>query len=176
MVVGGVRLDQQYVMDVCYGKRSCCLDLEKSPEDRSRFHKLLKDADILVCSYRSPALAKLGLSEEELFQSRPGLILVTNSCYGEEGPYSAFGGFEGNAVSATGVHLSEPPSGLGMYCNDYMTGFLMGYGAMVALKRRCLEGGSFHVRASLCQSAMYLQKFGLEKEKPTHCSSHGPRL
>ena len=39
---------------------------------------------------------------------------------------------------------------------DYTTGYLAAFGTLVALARRAVEGGSWHVRASLCQSGMFL--------------------
>ena len=41
---------------------------------------------------------------------------------------------------------------------DYLTGYLAAFGAMLALGRRAREGGSYHVQASLCQSAMFYQR------------------
>jgi hypothetical protein len=38
---------------------------------------------------------------------------------------------------------------------DYTTGYLAALGTMAALWRRAREGGSYHVRASLCQTARW---------------------
>jgi hypothetical protein len=38
---------------------------------------------------------------------------------------------------------------------DYTTGYLAALGTMAALWRRAHEGGSYHVRASLCQTASW---------------------
>ena len=73
-----------------FGKRSCHLDLTE-PEDKARFFELLKDADILTSSYRAPALERLGVTEAELNVVRPGLILVTNTCFGHVGPMAKYG-------------------------------------------------------------------------------------
>jgi crotonobetainyl-CoA:carnitine CoA-transferase CaiB-like acyl-CoA transferase len=35
------------------------------------------------------------------------------------------------------------------------------FGCMAALARRAREGGSYHVRVSLCQTAMFIQRFGM---------------
>lgn len=97
-----------------------------------------------------------------------GLIIVTNTCFGHVGPMAQYGGFEGIAVTVTGVTTSEVAaggSGLGMYANDYMTGYLMAVGAMLALAARAQRGGSYHVHASLCQSAMWLQRHGLRADR-----------
>ena len=43
---------------------------------------------------------------------------------------------------------------------DYTTGYLAAYGVLLALAKRAREGGSYHVRASLCQSGMFIYRQG----------------
>ncbi len=43
---------------------------------------------------------------------------------------------------------------------DYTTGYLAAYGILLALARRAREGGSYHVRVSLCQSGMFIYRQG----------------
>jgi crotonobetainyl-CoA:carnitine CoA-transferase CaiB-like acyl-CoA transferase len=43
---------------------------------------------------------------------------------------------------------------------DYHTGYFAALGALIALGRRVREGGSYHVRASLCQTGMFLERLG----------------
>jgi crotonobetainyl-CoA:carnitine CoA-transferase CaiB-like acyl-CoA transferase len=43
---------------------------------------------------------------------------------------------------------------------DYTTGYLAAYGVLLALARRAREGGSYHVRVSLCQSGMMIYRQG----------------
>ena len=43
---------------------------------------------------------------------------------------------------------------------DWTTGYLGAYGALLALARRAREGGSYHVRVSLCQSGMFIYRQG----------------
>ena len=71
-------------------------------------------------------------------------------------------------MTVTGVTTSEVDTGgygLGMYANDYMTGYLMAVGGMLALAARAQRGGSYHVNASLCQSSMWLQRHGLVPDR-----------
>lgn len=44
--------------------------------------------------------------------------------------------------------------------NDYSTGYLGAYGAMVALARRAVEGGSWHVQVSLAQTSSWYLRLG----------------
>ena len=44
--------------------------------------------------------------------------------------------------------------------NDYLAGYLMALGVMTALKRRSIEGGSWHVRTSLARIAQWIESLG----------------
>jgi len=44
---------------------------------------------------------------------------------------------------------------------DYVSGYLMAFGAMVALLRRAREGGSWHVRVSLARTGKWIVDLGL---------------
>ena len=52
---------------------------------------------------------------------------------------------------------------------DYITGYLAAFGAMEALKRRALNGGSYLVRVSLAQTAHWLKKLGRVSSDFSHC-------
>ena len=43
---------------------------------------------------------------------------------------------------------------------DYTTGYLAAYGILLALAKRARDGGSYHVRVSLCQSGMFIYRQG----------------
>ena len=43
---------------------------------------------------------------------------------------------------------------------DYTIGYLGAYGVLLALARRAREGGSYHVRVSLCRSGMFIHQQG----------------
>jgi hypothetical protein len=44
---------------------------------------------------------------------------------------------------------------------DYVTGYLMAYGAMIALRHRAREGGSWRVRCSLARTGQWIAERGL---------------
>ena len=103
------------------------------------------------------------MTPEELARERPGLIYVSISCYGHGGPFSNRGGWEQIAQCATGICLDngdERPKLLPASACDYTTGYNGAYGVLLALQRRAREGGSYHVRVSLCRSGMYIYKQG----------------
>ena len=54
----------------------------------------------------------------------------------------------------------DEPARMPVAACDYTTGYLAALGTLVALGRRAREGGSYHVRASLCQTGMWFQRLG----------------
>ena len=164
LMVTAERLPQipEHVIDTSHGKRSCFLDLAKA-EDAARLKELVKTADVFSQGYRPGMIEKLGFGPEELASIRPGIICTSISCYGADGPFSHRGGWEQVAQTMTGIcHDNKPerPHLLPAAACDYTTGYLGAYGVMLALARRAREGGSYHVRVSLCQSGMLLHRQG----------------
>ena len=154
------------VMETGLGKRTCSLDLRGDP-GRQAFDALLRQADVLVQGYRPGGLDALGLSPEAAARKRPGLIYVSLCAYGQSGPWAARRGFDSLVQTASGFNQaeaqaggSEAPAPLPAQALDRATGYLMAYAAMVALMRRSREGGSWHVRLSLAQTAHWLRSLG----------------
>ena len=164
LMVTAERLPQipEHVIDTNHGKRSTFLDLTRA-DDAARLKALVKDADVFSQGYRPGALGKLGFGPDELAALRPGLIYVSISCFGADGPFSHRAGWEQVAQTVTGI-LNEgkpdrPALLPGAAC-DYTTGYLAAYGTLLALARRAREGGSYHVRVSLCRSGMMIYRQG----------------
>ena len=155
-----------YVADTSHGKRSCFVDIKEN-EGARKLKDLTIGADIFSQGYRPGAMAKLGFGPEELSEIRPGIIYLSINCYGFDGEFSNRGGWEQVAQIMTGLTTIEDestkmnsPSLLPAAANDYITGYLGAYGALLALARRAKEGGSYHVRVSLCQTAMMIYRNG----------------
>jgi crotonobetainyl-CoA:carnitine CoA-transferase CaiB-like acyl-CoA transferase len=153
----------EHVKDTSHGKRSCFLDLSQAG-DLATIRKLIGGADVFSQGYRPGIMDKHGLTPEQLAQARPGIIYVSISCYGAGGPFSGRGGWEQIAQCATGICLdngdAERPKLLPASLCDYTTGYNGAYGVLLALARRAREGGSYHVRVSLCRSGMYIYNQG----------------
>ena len=154
----------EHVADTSHGKRSCYLDL-KDAEQAARLKALVRDADVFSQGYRPGVLERMGFGPEELAALRPGLIYTSISCFGADGPFSHRAGWEQVAQTVTGLlhdgrYGPEGDSGrptlLPAAANDYTTGYLGAYGMLLALARRAREGGSYHVRVSLCRSGMFI--------------------
>ncbi len=153
-----------FVMDTGHGKLSALLDLKQNA-DKVRLRELLKTTDVFSQSYRPGKLTSLGFSPEGIAAMRPGVVVVSTSCYGHVGPWHFRPGFEQLAQTVTGMAAvqgtMDSPQLAPTFPNDYITGFLSSLGVLAALYRRATEGGSYHVRVSLSRTAMFLMEQGL---------------
>lgn len=152
----------EHVMDTSHGKRSSFINL-KTAEGLEQLNNLAKDADVFSQGYRPGMLHGFGLGPEELAAIRPGIVYLSISCFGADGPFSHRAGWEQIAQTVTGIchdgHADQPCLLPAAAC-DYTTGYLGAYGVMLALARRAREGGSYHVQVSLCQSGMFIHRQG----------------
>lgn len=154
------------IAETSRGKLSCHLDL-RAPDQRRRMDHLLDDAHVLVQGYRPGGLQALGYGPRDLARLRPGIIVVSLSAYGEQGPWADRRGFDSLVQSATGFNLAEAaaagesePRPMPMQILDHATGYLMAFGACAAKARQLREGGSWLVRVSLAQTAHWLRGLG----------------
>jgi crotonobetainyl-CoA:carnitine CoA-transferase CaiB-like acyl-CoA transferase len=153
-------------LDTGMGKLSAHLDL-RAPAGIETLRGLLCEADVFSQSYRPGALAARGFSPEQTAQLRPGIVYVTLSAWGTEGPWRDRRGFDSIVQTVSGMAVaqgagSEPgkPRLMPVSANDYVGGYLMAYGAMVALARRAREGGSWLVRVSLARTGKWIVERG----------------
>jgi crotonobetainyl-CoA:carnitine CoA-transferase CaiB-like acyl-CoA transferase len=153
-------------IDTGRGKLSAALDL-RADEERERLLGLVRQSHIFVQGYRPGALAAFGLSPEALADVRPGIVAVTLSAYGHRGPWASRRGFDSLVQNASGINVAEAeaagraaPKELPAQALDHASGYLMAFGAMMALARKAQEGGSWHVRVSLAQTGRWLTRLG----------------
>jgi crotonobetainyl-CoA:carnitine CoA-transferase CaiB-like acyl-CoA transferase len=156
------RDDQEY--DTGHGKLSARLDL-RQPRDLDTLKSLVREGDVFSQGYRPGTLADRGLSSEQLAALRPGIVYVSLCAFSHKGPWSSRRGFDTVVQNVSGITTrqgelfpgAEPgPQFYPVSAIDYLTGYLMAFGAMVALARRAREGGSWLVRISLAQTGRWL--------------------
>ena len=153
---------QEY--DTGHGKLSAHLDLRES-KDLETLHGLVREADVFSQGYRPGTLGLRGLSPEALAQLRPGIVYVSLCAFSHVGPWASRRGFDTVVQTVSGITSrqgelfpgAEPgPQFYPVSAIDYLTGYLMAFGALVALARRVREGGSWLVRISLAQTGRWL--------------------
>ncbi len=151
-------------LDTGHGKLSAHIDLRQQ-SDLETLQGLVRQADVFSQGYRPGTLAGRGLSPEQLAELRPGIVYVSLSAFGRKGPWSQRRGFDTVVQTVSGITDrqgrlfpgAEPgPQFYPVSAIDYLTGYLMAFGALVALNRRVREGGSWLVRVSLAQTGRWL--------------------
>ncbi len=151
-------------LDTGYGKRPAVLDI-RSAAGREQFRSLVQGCDIFSQAYRAGVMGRLGFSREEVAALRPGIIYVSLNAFGHTGPWRERRGFDTVVQAAAGMsHVSgrgQAPQLMPVSSLDYLAGYLMAYGALVALKRRAVEGGSYAVNVSLARCSEWLSGMGL---------------
>ena len=155
---------EAFAWDVQVGMRSTILD--DSAEDRAKFDRLLKDADVFFANKRPGYLARTGLTAEELCEKRPGLIHATVVLHGEKGPWSNRPGFDEIGAAVTGLFAIEgtptqPKSPPIIPICDNVVGWLGTVGILEALRRRAVEGGSYRVVVSLTRTVLWQLSLGI---------------
>jgi crotonobetainyl-CoA:carnitine CoA-transferase CaiB-like acyl-CoA transferase len=157
-----------FVTDTGHGKRAAFVDLA-TEDGRVRLRELVRDADVFSQGYRQGALERLGFGPAALVQARPGIVVTEINCYGHEGPWRGRPGWEQLGQTVTGMAVvhggAEGPKLLPGAVTDYTTGYLAAFGTLVALQRRALYGGSYLVRVSLSQTAMWIRGLGVAGEE-----------
>jgi crotonobetainyl-CoA:carnitine CoA-transferase CaiB-like acyl-CoA transferase len=150
--------------DTGHGKLSAHLDL-REPRDVEILRGLVSEADVFSQGYRPGTLGTRGFSPEALAKVRPGIVFVSLCAFSHVGPWASRRGFDTVVQTVSGIThrqgelfpgATPGPQFYPVSAIDYLTGYLMAFGAMVALARRAREGGSWLVRISLAQTGRWL--------------------
>ena len=153
---------QEY--DTGHGKLSAHLDLREQ-KDLETLRGLVRESDVFSQGYRPGTLGNRGLSPEALAQLRPGIVFVSLCAFSHVGPWASRRGFDTVVQTVSGITSRQGelfpgaapgPQFYPVSAIDYLTGYLMAFGALVALARRAREGGSWLVRISLAQTGRWL--------------------
>ena len=158
----------RFEMDTGHGKRQAYLDLNV-PAEADTLRELVRGADVFSQGFQHRSLERRGFGAEQLAAIRPGIIYVSENAFGHEGPWLERPGWEQLAQATTGVAVVQGGEGRPVLApaamNDYTTGYFAAMGAMMALRRRADEGGSWLVRVSLSQTSMWYYRMGLDLDR-----------
>ena len=157
---------QEY--DTGHGKLNAQLDLRET-KDMEILRGLVSQTDVFSQGYRPGTLGGRGLSPEELAELRPGIVYISMCAFSHMGPWASRRGFDTVVQTVSGITnrqgdlfpgANPGPQFYPVSAIDYLTGYLMAFGGMVALNRRVHEGGSWLVRISLAQVGRWLVSQG----------------
>lgn len=156
--VGGMSL---YFLAINRNKRSMTLNL-KTGEGREIFLRLVKQADVLLESFRPGVLERLGLGYEQLKIANPRLVYCAISGYGQDGPYRLRAGHDLNYAGYAGLldynrGSNGEPAMPATQLGDLAGGsFMAVIGVMAALLGRGTTGEGRMVDVSMTEGVMAL--------------------
>lgn len=147
-------------------KRFLCLNLKKE-EAKAIAYRILSTADVVVTSYRTKALERLGFSWEELHLRFPQLIFAHILGYGEQGPEKDTAGFDATAYVCRGGILGstnergETPINSVNGFGDFQASMCLVSGICAALYGRTHSGKGDKVTVSLHHTALFMMSIAV---------------
>jgi crotonobetainyl-CoA:carnitine CoA-transferase CaiB-like acyl-CoA transferase len=153
--------ESTYFLSANRNKESLVLDL-KTDDDREVLARLVERADVLMENFRTGVLDRLGFPVERLHELNPGLVVLSITGFGHDGPEASRAGYdqiaqgEGGLMSITGV---EGPTKVGVPIADLVAGMNGAYGVLAALHERSRTGRGRVVRTSLLAGMVGVHAF-----------------
>jgi crotonobetainyl-CoA:carnitine CoA-transferase CaiB-like acyl-CoA transferase len=142
-----------YFLSCNRNKESVTLDL-KSDAGRAALTELVRRSDVLCENFRPGVLDRLGFPLERLMELNPGLVVLSISGFGHDGPEGGRAGYdqiaqgEGGLMSMTGPD-PDTPTKVGVPISDLLSGMYGAYGVLGKLHERARTGRGGLVRTSL---------------------------
>lgn len=143
------------------GKRSIALDLT-ADGGQTVLHRLVASTDVFLCNLLPQRQARFGLTADELFAVRPGLVHATLTGYGTTGPEAWRPGYDVTAFFGRAA-ISDfqmegdagPPPLPGPAQGDHTTGLALVAGILAALRLSERTGESQAIETSLFHTAAW---------------------
>lgn len=142
-----------YFLSCNRNKESIALDL-KSDDGAAVLAGLASRADVLIENFRPGVLDRLGFTVARLQEINPGLVILSITGFGHDGPEGDRAGYdqiaqgEGGLMSVTGLSPDQPVR-CGAPVADILAGMYGAYGVLAALVERSRTGKGQVVRTSL---------------------------
>jgi len=137
-------------------KRSICLDLACA-EGREVARRLIRDADVVVESYRPGVARKLGIDYAAIRAYNPRIVYCSISGFGQTGPLSHIAGHDLVIQGMTGLmgcalEQANPPPVPGFQAADYAGALLAVIGVQAALAQRQATGQGCELDLSMYEA------------------------
>ncbi len=155
--------ESTYFLSCNRNKDSISLDLKSKP-DVAALAELIRRADVLVENFRPGVLDRLGFTASRLAELNPGLVTLSISGFGHDGPESGRPGYDQIAQGEAGLmSLTGPdpdhPQRVGIPIGDLTAGIYGAYGVLAALRERDRTGRGQVVRTSLLAALVGVHAF-----------------
>jgi crotonobetainyl-CoA:carnitine CoA-transferase CaiB-like acyl-CoA transferase len=140
-----------------------CIGLNlRSDEGRRIFHRMAKEADVVIEGYRPGVVERLGVDYKTIQGINPRIIYCSLSGYGQDGPYRLFSGHDINYISLAGVlgligPKEGPPSIPLNIIADFAGVSLYGtIGILLAVEARNKTGKGQYIDHTYMEGALHL--------------------
>ncbi|WP_423802515.1 CaiB/BaiF CoA transferase family protein [Neobacillus sp. SAB-20_R2A] len=141
-------------------KRGLSINL-KSEEGREIIHRLVETADLLITNYGAGVPERLGIDYQTISEINPKISMVHITGFGLTGPYREYGAYDGTIQAMSGLagltgHIDGPPTNVGFYIADHLSGLQAAMGAMLALLHKERTGRGKYVDVSMLDGMISL--------------------
>jgi crotonobetainyl-CoA:carnitine CoA-transferase CaiB-like acyl-CoA transferase len=149
------------------GFKCITLDL-KTEKAKEILYKLVKDADVFAQNFRPGVAERLGCGYEDLIKVNPGIVYISASAYGPDGPNAKLPGTDGVAQAAGGVCFSFGEAGTRVTTGqvavaDETAAFHNFQAVMVGLYHKLKTGEGQLIESSLLGSQIRLMGFSMTR-------------
>ncbi|HMG30551.1 MAG TPA: CoA transferase [Jiangellaceae bacterium] len=166
-----------YYLSCNRNKESVTADL-KSDGGRALLDGLVGRADVLLENFRPGVLDRLGFGEQRLHEINPGLVVLSISGFGHDGPEAGRAGYDQIAQGEAGLMSMTGPPGeptrVGLPIGDLLAGMYGAFGVLAALLERSRTGRGTVVRTSLLAAIVGVHAFQGTRWTVAHEVPEGP--
>ena len=162
-MASGAQRESTYFLSVNRNKRSVTIDM-KDPGERPFIERLVRWADVVVENFRPGVMDRLDLGDDQLEAWNPGLLRLSISGFGDDGPDARRVGYdhilqaEGGLMSLTGSP-EGPMVKVGVPIADITAGLYGVIGVLAGLVERASSGRGQRVSTSLLAGQIGLHTF-----------------
>ena len=134
------------------GKQSLAVDL-RAEAGREVVRDLARRADVLVENFRPGVMARLGLAYGDVAARNPGVVYLSLSGFGQDGPHASWASFgplleAASSMQARTAYDDGVPLQLGHSLPDPVGGFAGLFAVLNRLRARATTGGGAHLDIS----------------------------
>jgi len=170
----GVQIEGESAQFQSYNrnKKSVCINL-KTAAGRVLFLDLVKTADVVYDNYRPGVMDRLGLGYDALAAVHPGIVSVSVSAFGSDGPLAKSPGYDlivqalGGGMSLTG-HRETGPATIPYHLGDTAGGLYAATAILAAVFERNRSGRGRALEISLLDA-----QIALLGDEVTNCAATG---
>lgn len=178
--------ESAYFLALNRAKRSITLNL-KSPKGQAIAQGLAAKVDVVVENFLPGEMARYGLDYPTLKAANPRLIYVSNTGFGQDGPYRDRNGYDTVFQALSGVmaltgYPDGPPAKVGLPFADLTSGLYIAISILTSLVGRAATGQGAHVDLAMMDVQTSLltiaaaRLFALDEDPGRYGTEHPGRV